>query len=88
MKTLFLIVLILSSLKIFAEETSFDENDNARFNEEFKVLESDSKKSDEVKITNSAVLKEIPPTELMQNENNENLFFKTEEVKPRRIRSR
>jgi hypothetical protein len=88
MKTLFLIVFIFGSQKIFAEETSFDENDNARFSEEFKVLENVSKKADEVKITNSAVLKEIPPTELMQNENNENLFFKTEEVKPRRIRSR
>lgn len=86
---IFLITFILIS-SVFAKDP---EN---RFEAELKYLEQEALTTDEVKLSNSAILKQqSPKKEILQIEVKENefteeepLFFKTKEVRPRRIRSR
>lgn len=89
MKYLIIFLYCLFSFNLFADDT---EN---RFEEELKYLEQEALTTDEVKISNSAIQKQQSPVEVKENKqetnidnNEETLFFKFKEVRPRRIRSR
>jgi len=83
MKKLLYLLVILGAFKAAA---TVEEN---RFENELKYLEQESYTTDEIKLIDSAILKkEAVEKQLNKNEDEENIFFKTEEVKPRRIRSR
>ncbi len=79
-----LIILFIFTTSVFAND----------FEDEFNFLEQDIPTSDEVHISSSAIqkptIKESDTTteDNTEDEKNIELFFKTEDVKPRRIRSR
>jgi hypothetical protein len=79
MKLILLISLLATSSILKSEEQN-----NDRFQDEIKFLEKESIKKDEVKIISSGLKKENQTAPVKD----EDVFFKTEEVKPRRIRSR
>lgn len=85
MKYLIFTLCTVYCLNLFADVT-----DN-RFEAELKYLEREALTTDEVKISNSAIQKEELTTEqkeIKKDETEENIFFKTPDIKPRRIRSR
>lgn len=86
MKYLIIFLSFAFSFNLFADDT---EN---RFESELKYLEYEALTTDEVKLSNSAIQKQQLPDDAKENKteeiNEENLFFKSKEIKPRRIRSR
>jgi hypothetical protein len=79
MKLILLISLLATSSILKSEEQN-----NDRFQDEIKFLEKESIKKDEVKIISSGLKKENQTAPVKD----EDVFFKTEVVNPRRIRSR
>jgi hypothetical protein len=83
MKKILILICLLVPIVSHGENT---------FEDEFKFLEHESERAatatititDEVKISHAAIKKEDTPSPITD----ENLFFKSEELRPRRIRSR
>jgi uncharacterized protein YihD (DUF1040 family) len=82
MKYLTIFLSIILTKQLYALEAE------SRFESELKYLEQEALITDEVKLSNSAILKEVIIKDKKDKTEEENIFFKTEEIRPRRVRSR
>jgi hypothetical protein len=86
MKYLTIFLSIILTKQLYAIEAE------SRFESELKYLEQEALVTDEVKISHSAIRKEEIIDKKLEVKKDkaeeENIFFKTEEIRPRRVRSR